>query len=135
VLGFLFGKKAIDEYRAEVLHTYLQTYHRTFERIGLDRLLGTIKSNALVERFADIGDYKSFGIKTDIGDFNFIIPTPKGVEGKPIVTVHGAGPYQGFSVLIRLDDGGLLLFMKDSTARAMKLCEIFQTKYGAGRVS
>lgn len=136
MFGFLFGKKAIDEYRAQVIHTYLQTYHRVHESMGMDFLLGTIKSNPLTSDFADLGDSKSFRIKADIADFNFLIPTVKSEHAKPIVSVFGDGPYSGFNLMARLDTGSLILMMQSgSSARAMKLCDVFQAQYDAGRVS
>jgi hypothetical protein len=135
MFGFIFGAAKIDAYRADVIHTYLGTFHRVHETLGSDSLIRTIQTNPNIV-FQDQGQFKAFRVPGDLDDFEFILPNLINVpSAQPLVAVHGRTTYRGFQVNVSLTKGTYMLFMKEPTRRASNLCQLFQTKYDASRVT
>jgi hypothetical protein len=130
MFGLVFGAAKIDAYRAEVIHTYLGAYHRTYKMVGLDRLVRTIQFNKLVSDFRELDGLKTFKIRGDLDDFDFYLSQSK-VRDAQAISAYGRDTYQGFQVLVVLETGRYRLFMKNPTNRAMNMGDLFQRQYGA----
>jgi hypothetical protein len=128
MFGKLFGRSNKDREVAEILLTYLVTFHRTYARMGLDSLVRAIKGNPLVSGFHDTRDWKAFFIEKDLGDFQFTLATPSIAGVHPGVVVAGRDVYRGFNANVRLPDGKLVLMASADalTSRAQSLSRFFE---------
>ncbi len=133
MLGKLLGLLTSDRKVAEILLTYLVTFHRTYDRMGEDFLLGTIKRNPLVSGFTELSDMKFFFIEKDLGDFQFTYLVPQGAV-KPAIGATGREIYRGLSVHVGLDDGKFMMFCDSGisgppTVRAKALAQILSQQF------
>ncbi len=133
MFGLLFGSAKIDAYRAEVIHTYLGAYHRTYNMLGFESLIGTIQSNKLISGFRQLKDgFRTFVIPGDLNDFEFFI-SKTDLPGARAITAYGRNLYRGFLVTVTLETGKYSFFTNNPTPRATNLGNLFETKYDAQR--
>ena len=125
----IFSGRA-DRENAQIVHMYLTTFHRTFNRMGVEFMLNMIKTNPLVTDFTDFKDYKIFFVKENITDFQFTFPTLPMTESKPVIIAAGRHIYRGISAHVNLETGRTALFPVSSldhppTQRAIRFAKEF----------